>query len=59
LWPEVGLNKKKLPIFIMFFKKFLKIKKKNLVQYFSQFGHMAELSESEHVLQKLTNSQAK
>jgi hypothetical protein len=29
------------------------------VQYFTQFGHMAELSESDLVLQKLTNYQAK
>ncbi len=29
------------------------------LQYFTQFGHMAELSESELVLQKPTNSQTK
>jgi hypothetical protein len=29
------------------------------MQYFTQFGHMAELSESELVMEKHANSQAK
>ncbi len=40
-------------------KKKLKMSNQKQLQYFTQFGHMAELSESELVMEKRTNSQAK